>query len=216
MIIYISGKYTGKTEAETIENIAAARKVAVELWEKGFTVICPHLNTSLFETDCNVDYATYLKGYLEILARCDAMILLPNWEQSEGANIEYDFAVAHYIPVYTYPSILPEISIVEKQCPQQTTAFMDTLMNMYKMYLWKNQDYGTAPILGTGEIGLVTRMWDKMSRIMHLTGFNIDVNISEFSPPVNSPKYESLMDSFKDIAAYSIIAQLYKNGDWGK
>jgi len=99
MILYLAGKYRGDIDA----NIAAARKVAIELWEAGFTVICPHLNTAHFEVDCRVPEEAYLRGDLEILNRCDAIVMLPGWQSSEGACAERECALHAIIPVYYWP-----------------------------------------------------------------------------------------------------------------
>ena len=47
-VIYVAGKYTGKSEWETFLNIQHARVVAHDLWYKGWAVICPHSNTAFF------------------------------------------------------------------------------------------------------------------------------------------------------------------------
>ena len=99
MIIYIAGKYSG----DTAQNIKAARVVAIELWEAGFAVFTPHLNTAGFELDCKASYTDYLAGGLEILAGCDALVLLPGWQESKGAAIECVFALVGGMPVYAWP-----------------------------------------------------------------------------------------------------------------
>lgn len=101
MIVYTAGPYRG----DVLGNILQARKVAIELWEKGYTVICPHMNTAFFDFDCSVDNSVYLAGDLEILERCDAIVMLPNWEQSDGARAELDFAQRMNIPDYKYPNM---------------------------------------------------------------------------------------------------------------
>lgn len=83
------------------------------------------------------------------------------------------------------------------------------------MYLIKNNDYGPANILGTGSIGLVTRMWDKMARIMHLSGFKINISDCVFDKPIE-PKNEAIIDSWHDIAVYSVIGMVHREGNWGK
>ena len=47
-VIFISGKYRGDVDY----NIAHARKEAIALWQKGYAVICPHLNTAHFDGLC--------------------------------------------------------------------------------------------------------------------------------------------------------------------
>jgi nucleoside 2-deoxyribosyltransferase len=209
MIIYISGKYTGTPE-EIKQNIEAARKVAVELWNEGYTALCPHLNTAHFENDCSATYEDYIQGDLELLSRCDAMVLCPNYKSSTGAKIEIEYAKEHGIPIYEYPKLPELIKSIE-----QDHHFINTLMAMYRMYLKKSRDYSTANILGTGEVGLVTRLWDKMARLMNLTGFELKVETCEYKAP-KAPKNESVMDTYSDLANYAVIGQLLKKGQWGK
>lgn len=89
-LIYVAGKYRGKTINETYENIQVARQASTELWQKGYAVLCPHTNTSFM--DGLVPDDTFLQGTMEILRRCDAIYLLPNWKQSEGARAEFALA----------------------------------------------------------------------------------------------------------------------------
>jgi len=104
MIIYLSGKYSGNIE----ENLALARKVAIELWVKGYAVLCPHLNTAHFEEDCPATYEDYIRGDLEMVAACDAVVMLPGWEQSNGARLERMRALLQLSkPVYHYPELPP-------------------------------------------------------------------------------------------------------------
>ena len=106
MIVYLAGKYSGDTK----KNIALAKKYALKLWEKGYVVICPHLNTQNFDKISDVSYDKFLNGYLEIIKRCDVLVLLPNWRESKGAKIEKQFAEENGIPVYPISLILEEKS----------------------------------------------------------------------------------------------------------
>lgn len=72
-----------------------------------------------------------------------------------------------------------------------------------------------ANILGPGELGLMTRTWDKVSRLMNLMGFRIEISASSFTMP-EKPKCESIDDSVMDMTVYGIIWQLYRKGAWGK
>ena len=100
MVLYLAGPYRGDIDA----NITAARKVAIELWERGYTVICPHLNTAHFEVDCNLPESEYIRRDLEILSRCDAIVMLPGWEKSEGACAELDYALIDRDDILVYYS----------------------------------------------------------------------------------------------------------------
>jgi hypothetical protein len=91
-IVYVAGKYRSKWGLiGRIINILKARKVAIRLWQKGYIVICPHLNTALFDGYCPDD--TWLEGDIAILERCDVIYMLKDWNESRGARIEYREAV---------------------------------------------------------------------------------------------------------------------------
>lgn len=99
-IIYVSGKYTGTPE-EVDVNIGMARSFSMEIWEMGYTALCPHLNTMHFERDCKCDYEDYMDGDMELVKRSDAMFMVPGWEDSKGAVRERKGALALNKPVFT-------------------------------------------------------------------------------------------------------------------
>lgn len=85
-LVFVSGPYRGDVEG----NISRAKRAAVRLWQRGYAVICPHLNTANFDGLC--DDEVWLTGDLEILARCDTVYMLTNWKASEGARAEHRLA----------------------------------------------------------------------------------------------------------------------------
>ena len=106
MVVCISGKYDGKTQEIIKQNIEVARMVAIELWKMGYAVVCPHLNTGGMDNE-GVPYKMLVKGYTEILTRCDAIILLPGWKDSKGAVMERQVAIENCIAMYEYPELPP-------------------------------------------------------------------------------------------------------------
>jgi len=78
--------------------------VARECWARGYAVICPHLNTIDFDNVLTRE--EFIERDLEIVAKCDAVLMLPNWEISEGAKEEKALAESLDIPVTIYP-LLP-------------------------------------------------------------------------------------------------------------
>jgi hypothetical protein len=214
MIVYVAGPYRADTPEGVTKNIENARIVGIDLWERGFTVIVPHLNTAHFEDDCACEDDEYLRGDLEILARCDAMVVLPGYENSSGTKNEIAFAQERGIPISFYP-IPPCKSNTEERRPEQCAGFIDIVMGMYRVHLAKNADYSPANILGCGSIGIVTRIWDKVSRLMNLCGFRLEIASSRYEAPL-SPKNESIDDNIQDLGVYSIIWQLFRKGVWGK
>lgn len=221
MLVYVAGKYSGKTNKEVQDNIDEATNIAIELWNMGHTVLCPHMNSAHLEDEVNFDHPEWIKRSLILLERCDALVTVPGWEASTGAVCEVEYAKNYGIPIFHYPSdprseyfeIL--LHPTEEKNPLQCRAFMQTLMGMYRVHLSKNADYQSANVLACGEIGLVTRLWDKVARLMSLTGFRFDVSNPRFVG-AKDPKHESIDDTLLDLANYGVIGLLLRQGLWGK
>jgi len=96
IVIYISGPYSGNIDA----NIQKARELAIKTWEAGYMVFTPHLNTFHFERDCKCAYEDYINGDIEMVNRCNAMLMTDNWKDSKGAITEHDYAKGYGIPVF--------------------------------------------------------------------------------------------------------------------
>jgi hypothetical protein len=146
-----------------------------------------------------------------LIAICDAMVIKDITNAVCLGDKKYAESLG--IPIYTYPD-LPEQHPTELRNPNQAKAFREITGQMYRMHLRKNADYSPANILGTGEIGLATRMWDKMARLLNLTGFNITISSSTFGVP-KAPKNEAIEDTIMDLAVYSIISLIHRRGKWG-
>ncbi len=85
-VVFISGKYRGDISA----NIAHARAASIRLWQHGYVALCPHMNTAHFDGMC--PDSVWLAGDIEMMKRCDAVYMLSNWKDSEGARNEFDIA----------------------------------------------------------------------------------------------------------------------------
>lgn len=103
--------------------------------------------------------------------------------------------------------------VTEQKSPEQCAEFRAIIEKMYSIHLDKNADYSKYNMLATGEIGGVTRLWDKMARIMSLTGF--DIGTGRLEAP-KEPKNESFEDTLLDMANYAIILLIMRRGKWGK
>ena len=99
-VAYIAGPYRAPTPAGIWANIMKARDVALDLWRMGIPAICPHTNTMLFD-GARPD-EDWLAGDLEILRRCDLVVLVPGWRESAGARAEVAEARRLGIPVYEW------------------------------------------------------------------------------------------------------------------
>jgi len=91
IVAYISGPYRSANINGITKNINAARVVAEKYWLKGYSVFCPHLNAAYF--DGLIPDDSFLNGMLEILRRCDVIVMMSDWELSEGAKAELALAM---------------------------------------------------------------------------------------------------------------------------
>lgn len=214
MLMYVAGPYSADTAEGVLKNIEAARQGALELWQEGHAVICPHLNTQHMETD--LSYEQVLAGDMVMIARCDALYMLRDWERSPGAQREFNYAKDRGIPIYLQEWGAPTVHPTELQSPNQVEGFMHTIMQLYRTHLSKNQDYSPANILATGEVGLVTRLWDKTARLLNLSGFRIYISDTGTFEKPREPKNESIEDTYLDLACYGVIGLGVRKGWWGR
>ena len=97
-VIYVAGPFRACNSWEMECNIRRAETVALDVWRAGYVALCPHLNTRFFQG--TLPDETWLKGDLEMLSRCDGMVLVAGWEGSAGTIEEIKYARNYGIPVY--------------------------------------------------------------------------------------------------------------------
>ena len=101
-VAYVAGPYSdARGHWYVWQNIQQASEIAVALWQMGYSVICPHRNTAFFDGAALRE--VWLEGDLEIMKRCDLVVMTPDWRRSPGANTEHDLAKASGIQVYYWP-----------------------------------------------------------------------------------------------------------------
>ena len=105
-VVYIAGPYIGSSYMDIERNIHAAEEAAITLWNAGFGVFCPHLNTAHFEVKAHANEEQYKQFDMRMLSACDILYLLPTWGRSKGARDERAEAVAKGQPVYTDMELL--------------------------------------------------------------------------------------------------------------
>jgi len=105
-VVYIAGPFRASNSWDMEGNIRRAEELALRCWRAGFAAICPHANTRFFQGAAPDD--VWLKGDLEILRRCDAILLTMDWARSSGATAEAQFASRCGIPVFTSLTALNE------------------------------------------------------------------------------------------------------------
>ena len=98
-VIYVAGKYRG-TDSEQAENILHAQRVAIRLWELGYIVFTPHLNTANFNWLSSLPDEVWLNGGLKFLEFCEAIFMLKGFETSQGAKRELEIATERRIDIF--------------------------------------------------------------------------------------------------------------------
>lgn len=106
--VYVAGPYRGQTRDAVELNIAVARAVGLLAARKGWAPVVPHCNTSLYDfvTDQLTDQF-WLGATLELMRRCDAVVLVPGWQLSSGTLAEIVEARRLGIPVFDSEYELP-------------------------------------------------------------------------------------------------------------
>lgn len=107
-LAYVAGRYRGATRDVVDLHIKSATMVGAIVAEKGYYPVIPHANTALFEHYIDQPDEFYLDGTLELMLRCDLVVMVSGWPKSTGAVGEMITAKREGIPVYLNVDDLPE------------------------------------------------------------------------------------------------------------
>ena len=91
-VIYIAGPYNDDHVYGIVRNIRRAEEEALFVWSNRGVALCPHTNTALFDGAYGIPREAWLNGDLELLRRCDAIYMIGDWQSSQGAKRELEFA----------------------------------------------------------------------------------------------------------------------------
>ena len=107
MKYYLSGPMRGLPD----NNHPAFTNASETLRKAGFEVYNPAEGNG----DAKADTASTerMRGHLEELLKCDAIVLLPAWGRSEGAKIEVAVAKAIGLSIHAFHSYRPPSQMVE-------------------------------------------------------------------------------------------------------
>lgn len=110
----------------------------------------------------------------------------------------------------------PIVSEMEVKYPEMTKEFKRILRAQYETFCLKQSNYGPDNIsVGTkleteeekvlSQTGIWFRVNDKVQRIKQLVVLGKRDNVGE-----------AVDDTYQDLSVYAIIAQIVRNGKWGK
>ncbi len=100
--VYVSGPYSAPTPVGRQRNINRAWEVASRVWGlEGAYAVCPHANTANMDGAAGPDdYEKFIEADLDLVVRCDAVLMLRGWRESRGAVRERDAAIREGMPVF--------------------------------------------------------------------------------------------------------------------
>lgn len=99
IVAYAAGPFRGETAWEIECNIRRAEELGAEIVKLGHMVVIPHANTRWLHGTAPDSF--FLEGTLELLRRCDCVVLTADWIRSSGARGEVEEAHKLGIPVFT-------------------------------------------------------------------------------------------------------------------
>ncbi len=99
-VVYIAGPFRAPTSWGVAQNVRAAEVVGLLVANAGAMPLIPHANTAHFDGEATGQF--WLDGTMELMRRCDAVVLVPGWEGSVGACAEKAEADRLGLPVFAY------------------------------------------------------------------------------------------------------------------
>ena len=127
--IYIAGPMTGMPE----HNFPAFHGAAGRLRQAGWDAVNPAEN---FQGRTDLPRETYIRADVSLMMSCDAVAMLPCWEQSRGAKLEYLLAQEMGMEVIDAETLQP----IQRR--QVATVFLHRLR-----VRWEEHDQVPEPVL---------------------------------------------------------------------
>ena len=98
---FISGPYNALADSDTCQHIRRAAQMKAALMRRGHYTYCPHTESAHFElAHPDITRQAHLDNCIGWLEYSQAMMMLPQWEQSEGASLERGYAFSKGLPAY--------------------------------------------------------------------------------------------------------------------
>jgi hypothetical protein len=97
--VFVAGKYNDTNVTNVLANMRKGINASIEVLKAGMAPYCPWLDFQwgLAEELSAGEYKDVAMAWLSV---CDAVVVLPGWETSEGTKAEIDCARELNIPIY--------------------------------------------------------------------------------------------------------------------
>ncbi len=96
-VVYCAGPFRASTAWGIAENVRTAERIGLEVAHAGAMPLIPHANTANFQGEGTDQF--WRNGAMELLRRCDAVLLVPGWEQSSGTLAAIEEARRLRLPI---------------------------------------------------------------------------------------------------------------------
>ena len=97
-VVYVAGPFRARTPWLIEQNVRKAEEASARVALLGAVPLCPH--TMYRHFDKMLPDKFWLESTLELLRRCDAILLVKGWEESSGSVSEHEEAGKLKIPVF--------------------------------------------------------------------------------------------------------------------
>lgn len=97
-LVYIAGPFAGPTNYDVQQNVNEAEALGLRVAYAGALPVIVHTMNRNFYGQLTETF--WLAGVMELLRRCDAIMLSSRWESSNGAKAEYGLARTLQIPIF--------------------------------------------------------------------------------------------------------------------
>jgi hypothetical protein len=104
-VVYVAGPFRAPTPWRVEQNIRRAEELALEVARCGAVPLCPHTVYRFFNGE--LDDQFWLDATMELLKRCDAIIVTPDWEKSSGARAEVEWMLNRR-PIFASVDVLKQ------------------------------------------------------------------------------------------------------------
>jgi len=95
---YLSAPHSAATALERNQLCYRALEASFLLWERGVLHYCPHANAPTMDL-ADIETETRMTMGLEVIRRCDWVLMLSDWGKAPECRREFNVAQALKIPV---------------------------------------------------------------------------------------------------------------------
>ena len=152
----------------------------------------------------------------KVKAIADKPVYKEYLKSKDKKNPKKDFSEELVMVVHDDESIsMNPVEYIEKEYPETAESFKEIQKEQYELFCKKQMDYGPK------NISVGTDLRTKEDVKLSLTGlwFRINDKIERLKQLVvldRTAQNEPMIDAFKDLSVYGIIAQIVDNRKWGK